>query len=365
MRRWFALLLIVVLVPIAFGALVTERKDFYNNLWAPAHLLLIGQSPYDTTTLNADLPPLWLPMAIGAFAPLGWLSEEAATQVWFLFTVALMAGLIHMSLPPTIPTPAVAAAGLLAFFFPPVLNHMLLGQFSVVAAFCLVLAARWLEEGRQWPAAFLLALAAAKPQLSVLPAIGLAAGLASGAGPRGVAVFGAKVLAAAAALSAPVILLAPQWFTDYRAGWEKNPNWHHPSSFYWLHEQLGGFGWLLWAALIAGAVIGCIAIGRRLKPQTAIAWTLAITVLVIPYLWSWDFVLLLPLWLLTFGRSTWGVRLLLFAAYAIGWAGMAYVQLAHEGLNALYWWVPWWFAGSTLLVDGRQLLQGMLTKDPT
>lgn len=353
------------MVPAAFGALATERKDFYNNLWAPAHLLLLGQSPYDTAALDTELPPLWLPMAIGAFAPLGWLSEEAATQVWFLLTVTLVAGLIHLSLPRTSPTAAVAAAGLLAFFFPPVLNHLVLGQYSVVAAFCLVLAARSLEEGRQWPAAFLLALAAAKPQLSVLPALGLAAGLASAAGTHRAAAFGAKVLAAAAVLSAPVLIVAPHWFTDYRAGWEKNAAWQHPSSFSWLHENVGAFGWLLWAALFAGAIIACIEIGRRLKPQTAIAWTLAITLLVIPYVWSWDFVLLLPLWLLTFGNSTLAGRSLVLAAYTIGWAGMAYVQLAYEGVNALYWWVPWWFAGSTLLIERREALRRQLSRVST
>jgi hypothetical protein len=68
---------------IRFDLIVQPRKDFYNELWGPAHLLVRGESPYDTSSLNADLPAVWPPMAIGVFAPLGWLSEKTASRLAF------------------------------------------------------------------------------------------------------------------------------------------------------------------------------------------------------------------------------------------------------------------------------------------
>jgi hypothetical protein len=58
--------------------------DVRNNLWAPSHLLLNGQSPYDLSSLYELGAAVWLPMAIGAFFPLGALSHEQAAMVWLL-----------------------------------------------------------------------------------------------------------------------------------------------------------------------------------------------------------------------------------------------------------------------------------------
>ena len=60
---------------------MVPRKDFYNELWGPAYLLVNGQSPYDTPILDPVLPAVWLPMAIGFFFPLGWLPKDGGRTI--------------------------------------------------------------------------------------------------------------------------------------------------------------------------------------------------------------------------------------------------------------------------------------------
>jgi len=344
------LLIIASAVPAALGNMVSLRKDFHTELWAPAWLLVHGRSPYATEVLDAPLPAVWLPMAIGVFAPLGWLREEAATQVWFLLSVAAVGGIVFLALHDA-PSPfVVIAAALIAYLFPPTLNHFVLGQFSILAALCLVLAARFVKEGREWPAALLLALGSAKPQLALLPALGLVFYISQQTSAKAAAKFAGKTLLAALLLSLPVFLVSPGWLGDYLAGWRRNPAWQHPSAFALLGGGQDFWSYLISGALAAAGIVICLALWRKLTPERAMYWTLALTVLLSPYIWSWDFVLLLPLLLHTFGGADLKGKLLLLTAYVMAWAGMAFIQLAARGENQLFWWVPWWLTGTVAIV---------------
>jgi len=367
-RYQTALILLVIasLIPGTFGGLVQPRKDFYNELWAPAYLLVHGRSPYDTAALETPLPAVWLPMAIGAFAPLGWLSEELATQVWFLLGVGAVAAIVYLSMSlggatlsaakgsdEVISSPSiyvVASAALLAYFFPPTLNHFLLGQFSIIAMLCLLLAAEFAQRDRDWPAAAFLALGFTKPHLAVLAALGLGYFYFRQSGLGRAIKFGGKVLLAALVFSLPVLVVAPGWIADFLAGWQRNPTWAHPSVYVLLRMHLGDLGIILWAVLALSALAACLYVWRRYPPGPAMSWTLGLTLLASPYIWSWDFVLLLPVWIWAFAQVDWRRKIVLFASYLLGWAGMAYVQLAASGGNDLYWWVPWWFMGTAAIV---------------
>src|SRR5688572_31955634 len=97
----YASVLILTLTAIAisylFWGLMLPRKDFYNELWGPAYLLVRGQSPYDTAVLNPNLPAAWLPMSIGFFFPLGWLDEKLALQVWYLYNILAVCFIIYLA----------------------------------------------------------------------------------------------------------------------------------------------------------------------------------------------------------------------------------------------------------------------------
>lgn len=81
-------------------------------------------------------------------------------------------------------------------------------------------------------------------------------------------------------------------------------------------------------------------------------WTLGITTIVTPYVWSWDFVLLLPIWMYAFIQADWKRKALLLAFYAAAWFGTALIQSRTGSNNQEFWWVPIWFIGTLTLMTG-------------
>lgn len=351
---------LAILAALAFRGVVSARADFYNNLWAPAHLLLQGANPYDTSSLKAELAPLWLPPAVGAFAPLGWLSAQAAARLWALLSLAALALTAALSLEPTRPILTVLAAGLMAFFFPPVINHLALGQYSILAALLCLLAALYAERKWAWGEAFLLALGLAKPQLAFLAAAGLAFLHLHEEGLRGLVKFGLRLAAAVFFLSLPVLLARPGWLPALLADLQGNPPWPQPSLFTFLKTYTGAWAWPLWGLPLTGALLACRWLWRRLPPQAAMPWTLGLTVLVSPYIWSWDFVLLLPLFVREFTRAAPRRKAWLAVAYLAAWAGMAAIQLSQDYNNLRFWWAPLLLMGALLPGLRADTLQGDL-----
>jgi hypothetical protein len=96
-------------------------------------------------------------------------------------------------------------------------------------------------------------------------------------------------------------------------------------------------------------------------PQIAALWTLAITVLVTPYVWSWDFVLILPLLVYVLSRVNWNGWFLLLVGYVLIWGGIAVIQLSDNFHNSRFWWVPVSYIGLLTFIN----LSASLNKIPT
>ena len=80
----------------------------------------------------------------------------------------------------------------------------------------------------------------------------------------------------------------------------------------------------------------------RIDPHEAIFWSLALTPLVTPYVWSWDFVMMLPL----FAKTVMAVGnklalILLGLGYLLCWYLMFRINSSDNFSNHLFWWVPW------------------------
>jgi len=327
-----------------------SRMDFYNNLWAPVYLLVHGQSPYNTSSLHPLLPALWFPMSVGFFSPLGFLNESVATKVWFVFNILELSVVILLSLGRPIKFYLTAIVGFLVFLFPPFLHHLLLGQFTITAMFCLTLAAYFAGKERNWVAAFFLALGLTKPQLGFLAFPGLLFFYSQRGGLKAAFRFGLQTSLMIVLTTLPLFIITPQWIPDWLASMRSNSTWLHPSLFSILRETVGAWAYIPWgiAALIGLAI--CYRLWKELSPFVAMLWSLALTTILTPYVWSWDFVLLLPILVYTFTKVNWRRRLLLLGAYWVGWLGLAYVQLLTSSSNHLFWWVPFWYVGSVLLV---------------
>lgn len=323
--------------------------DFYNELWGPTRLLTKGQSPYHTASLNPILPAVWLPMVIGVFSPLGLLNAEIAARVWFIVNVLELLLMIGWSLRGKWTVYSTVLVGFLVFFFPPVLNHILLGQFAITAIVCLLASAHFAEKRNDWLAAFLLALGLAKPQLGILAVFGLGVHYFRIGGFKLLLRFGAQTFLAAVLMSLPLFIAYPAWIPDWIASAQSNYTWIQPSLFSTLTQFFGASGTIPWALVALGGCIICLHIWKNNPPLPAMTWSLALTLIISPYLWSWDFVLLLPLWVETFAEANWKRKIFLFVTYLIGWLGFAYVQHLPDSSNDMFWWFPLWFLVSIAL----------------
>jgi hypothetical protein len=343
-EKWFSIFIFIVITGIAFLAFIKVSKtkaDFYNELWGPASLLLQGKSPYDTTSLKPELPAVWLPMAVGVFSPVGFFSEQVAIKIWLFFNLLELGALVWFITKNSQPAYLLPLVGILAYFFPPTIHHFVLGQFSITAMSCCLISIFFAERHFDWPAAIFLALGLAKPQLGILAVFGLGIFYYQRGGLKHTIVLGLQVLLAAFILSLPLFVAHPEWIPDWIASMKvNNYAWRHPSIFFILRQILGIWGYIVWGLTAAVVLLICYQIWIQMPPLIAMPWSLGLTTVITPYIWSWDFVLLLPLWIYTFTQVDWRRKIFLIVVYMIVWGGMAVIQLSDNNNNVRFWWVP-------------------------
>ncbi len=350
----FLLAFIFFLVLYLFRGLVLPRKDFYNELWAPAYLLVRGESPYNTAPLHTNLPAAWLPMVIGFFFPLGWLAETPAVYLWYALTIFQIAALVFIiQRKPTLANTLAAAA--LCFFYPMLLNHINLGQFSVTAMTCWILAVSLSQNKStpfyEWMSAFLLALALSKPHLGLPAMLGFSYfHYAARGGLRAMLLLWLRTGTAALVLTLPLFIAYPNFIPDMFAAMRSNPVWSYPSLFVLYQRFIPALQYPLWVLTVLSALALNFYLWKKLPPLPALYWSLALVPLVSHYVGSWDFVLLLPLLLHAYLNADWKQKIFLWLAYIIAWALMARVQMLVPSYNHYFWWVPLWFMGASALV---------------
>jgi hypothetical protein len=341
---------IAVLVSFLFWRLMMPRMDFYNELWGPAYLLVQGKSPYNTASLNPVLPAVWFPMAIGFFFPLGWLPENLALQAWFFFNIIEICLVVYLVQGDRYSLYSTATLALMCFFFPFTLNHFNLGQFSITVMLSLILSAYFADKRRDWLAACLLALALSKPQLGILAMFGVSALYFRRNGFRGLVYFGSQTALTTLLMCLPLFIFHPAWIPDWFKSMQSNYAWLHPSLFSIFRQSFGGWGIIPWAAMLILALCASHQLWMKFPAHTAMLWSLGITTIITPYIWSWDFVLLLPIWMHTFTNSGWKRKVILLILYAVAWYGAAIIQAQVGSQNQSFWWVPILFIGTLALV---------------
>jgi hypothetical protein len=339
----FLLATIAVAVVWLVATSQIDGWDFRNNLWAPSYLLLQGESPYDLSNLYELGNPVWLPMAIGAFFPLGVLPLSQAAMVWRLASLGVIVGIVWIVSEQQRPSLLPFALGLLAMaLYPRTIAHLQLGQFSLLAVLLYLLSLKLVQQRRIGWAALPVALALAKPQLGILAVMGLIILVYRRDKMRGLGRFFLAVGGWCLLLVLPLVLLYPGWLPDFLLALGRNPAWLQPSLFSVLPNWLGWWGWLIWGVLLLVMVGINGRIWWRRPGLVAMCWSLALTPLVSPYIWSWDFVLLLPLFV--WGIFHWrrrATRGLLLVIYLVNWALMLWIILGTDGSDHRFWWGSW------------------------
>jgi len=346
----FVLALVSVVIGYMFSNLMLPRKDFYNELWGPASLLVRGESPYDTSDLNPVLPAAWLPMSIGFFFPLGWLSETLALQAWYVFNIFEISLIVYFAQGENRNLYNTAALALMCFFFPLTFNHINLGQFSITATLCWVFAIYFSEKDKYWMSALCIALALSKPHLGFLALLGLSHRDYQRGGFDAMFLSWMRILVMCLALCVPLFVAYPNWIPDAIFSMRSNPPWSYPS-LYILFERFfdvwGRAAWAFTSLIVVGVNFW---LWKKNPNQTGVYWSLALAPLVTPYVGSWDFLVLFPLLISAYVDADWRRKIIFWIAYFIAWFGMARVQSLEQSHNHYFWWVPLWFIGVVLLI---------------
>lgn len=196
----------------------------------------------------------------------------------------------------------------------------------------------------------LIALTLSKPQLTILILPGYFYIYLKEKGLSKTIRLTILILLSLGILSIPLFIFYPGWIIDFIKNLSENPDWAHPSSLYLLrttYNRAGEIFWYMLLFLVSGINLW---LWTRLPKRDAAIWSLALTTLVTPYIWSWDFVLLIPLFIRVLfinqqKTSTW----LIYFAYISCWGLIAYLKLTGGISDELYWWVPWYLIAFILI----------------
>lgn len=344
-RRFLNVLLIIAVCAGVVWFVETpwlNSWDFRHGLWSPAFLLVRGMNPYGFGAPAQIVRSVWFPSAIGLYFPLGWMAEFEASNLWFLinvFALLMLLWLVRASRHVSLAT--LASSLLIIFLFPPVLSHLLLGQFSIMAMLSFVVAAQLISHDWKFPAAFMIALTITKPQLGIFAIPGFLVFVWRTQGFKSMLWFLFAVAFSLIWLTLPVWLVHPNWIDDFLEIMRTAPTWLQPTLLTMMRGHFGNYGYAIWACMAIAALCLNTWLWAKYPPVRAIEWSLAITCLIGPYLWSWDFVLLLPLMIgsmmrLLERRSS----VILILGYAICMLMILWIRLTTDNSDERFWSVP-------------------------
>jgi hypothetical protein len=315
--------------------------DFQMNLWIPSRLLIDGHSPYRVELLHDIGNAVWMPTIIGFGFPLGWFSYPTASNLWFLLNlVALLAIIALIAIRQKPSAVLLAVVAVMVVTFPLSLTNLRLGQITIIITL-FFLAIAFLKDRLPLPVvALMIVLALSKPQLGILVVPGLLLAYYREDGPRRAFTLLGMMALWTAILIVPLFFGSANWIADFVAALRKNPSYLHPSLWTVIPSWVGSTGLWFWGGAVV--VLGVISLRLWLTRgrEEAILWSLAMTPLLTPYVWNWDFVMLLPL----FASSMMGAKnrlqqAILIIGYLICWI-MIWQILNSDPSNVNYWWIP-------------------------
>jgi len=345
----FMLIYIIFLVLIIWFVFTIKfvSWDFRNELWAPSYLFWQGESPYNTTILFPISLAVWFPQIIGVFLPLGLLPEQQATNIWLLMNIVLIIYLTwFVTKQANKEKPAPLFFSILlgsVFLFPPTYRLLRLGQVDILVIIATIIGTYKLAQRQLISGAFFYALALTKPQLAiiVLPCL-ITYWLYIEKDWQRISKFILAIFLFILVLSLPLWISGTTWIFDFFSNLLHNPSWVHPSIFFQLCLRMGAAGVLFWLLLYITVFIISLGLWKNFGPSYAIIWSIALTTLVSPYIWSWDFTLLIPLFVDSATRLTTHLsRAVLFIFYILSiiFTVISLKQGSVTGDDVL-WWFP-------------------------
>ena len=318
--------------------------DFRNNLWAPAYLLIHGESPYHISVLFSDSTAVWFPQIIGVFFPLGLLSQNQASNLWLIINGVTLIGMttyLMWQVKQKKTTPIIYGLVLLAvIFFPSSITHFGLGQVDFLLIAAMLTSAYAIENHNAPATALSFAFALTKPQICFLVLPSAFISLILKRKWKSSLLIAILSVTYVILLTIPLWVFDPNWVKDFIWNLRSLPKWWQPALLSQLQVMFDRQGFVLWFLVATTCLVISIVLWNKLAPHQAVLWSLALTTLAAPYLWSWDFTLLLPLFIDTAARLTKVyARLILFFSWVMSLFFSIWSHQFDDGDKRL-WWLP-------------------------
>jgi hypothetical protein len=325
--------------------------DFRNNLWAPSYLLLHQHSPYDINALFADSNSIWMPMIIGVFFPIGYLPLQQAYNLWIMINIYALLFLVYISnFDLKFSTLSFLVLLIYFVFFPSTMSVLVLGQISLLTCSILLLVIKFDHKLHPLIIGLLLALSLSKPQLAIFFIPAYMVSVYKESGFKKTIISFSYMMAGVVLTCTPVFILYPNWIPDFLINIRNNPSWLQPTLYTLIFRDLGQVGRILGTLFFLSGFCICLFLTMRLPKKIALLWSLALTTIFSPYIWSWDFVLLLPLFSFYFcSKMSLTRKVLLIAGYII--CILVFISMKVQGniMDAQNWWIPIFLIGVLLL----------------
>ncbi|MCK5683149.1 hypothetical protein KAJ27_03475 [bacterium] len=319
-------------------------NDFRNNLWNPLRLLSQGKSLYNINELFPGKQAVWLPMALGLFFPLGFLPLKIACSIWFSLNLSILITMfIIYSQYREINRTSKLLSAFVIFLYPFAIKSLFMGQITIIIAAIWFFIAHYFSKLPTFFVSILIVISLTKPQLAILVFPIVFYHQLSGIGKPPLWKLLMTYLAGFTILLLPLFIFHAEWIPDFITALKNNPKWLHPSTFQVLKKNLGNSAYILNILLYIFALFSVFKIYMSKGLRAAILIGLALTPLVTPYLWSYDFIIILPLFIHILCTSDSikikVVHLLVFTLIS--------VWIYYKSANIIkfsdynYWWTSW------------------------
>jgi hypothetical protein len=293
---------------------IGDSWDFRNNLWGPAHLLTHNQNPYQIKLLFPDSNAVWLPPVIGAFFFLGFLSFDVARVLWLLLSfVAFFVACVLILYP--IKSPKEFIWLVLLAIFPSTIVNFTMGQFSILSLSLMLLLTKAGNQMPDWIKGLIIALLFSKPQLIIFSVPVFIFHFFKENGVKATVYQIVWIIIWILISSLPLFITSPKWIYQLIDNLKENTNWLQPNLFSLLVQQFD-ISPLISILLLIMGLWYCIRHSIRHNIYDSIILSMAITTLLSPFIWSWDFVLLFPLLVNSYKKNiSKGIKLIILVGY--------------------------------------------------
>lgn len=301
--------------------------------------MLHNQNPYQIEQLFTESNAVWLPPVIGFFLWLGMFPFEVSRIFWLLITLITFFILCFTLLQP-VKSPNELVWIILLVLFPSTIINFTMGQFSIMSCFVMVCVAKSYNKIPPWVNGFLFALLFSKPQLIIFSLPVFIFRLMLEKGKKKAFIQIVWIMVGLLIYSSPFLFINKDWTLQLIENLRGNSRWLQPNPFSYLVQYIG-HPTLIGLFLVVISLLFLFRYSYTHSMYETIVFSMAITTILSPYIWSWDFVLLIPLLINSFKKyDLKASKMVAFIGYVAITLLFSAMKIAGYNSDEFFIWVP-------------------------